>query len=64
MEYRVAYDVDQSMERNWDTGGKTSVVFRIPVCFVVDKSGTIRFVGHPEDSSLERMLKEVLNEKH
>jgi hypothetical protein len=35
----------------------------MPICFIVDKSGIIRFVGHPEDSSLESMLKEVLSEE-
>jgi len=64
MEYRVGYDADQSMVRDWDTGGKKSVVCRMPICFVVDKSGKIRFVGHPEDASLEPTMKEFLNEKN
>jgi thiol-disulfide isomerase/thioredoxin len=63
MKYRVAYDADQSMERDWDTGGKKGVVFRLPICFIVDKGGKIRFVGHPEDASLEPTLKEALDEK-
>jgi thiol-disulfide isomerase/thioredoxin len=63
MEYRVAYDTDQSMERDWDTGGKEGATFRMPICFVVDKGGRIKFVGHPEDASLESVIKRALDEK-
>jgi len=63
MKYRVAYDPDQSMERDWDTGGKEGATFRMPICFVVDKGGRIKFVGHPEDASLESAIKRALDEK-
>jgi thiol-disulfide isomerase/thioredoxin len=54
--YRVAFDTDQSMERDWDTGGRDSVQFRMPLCFVIDRRGVVDFVGHPENPGLEDAL--------
>jgi thiol-disulfide isomerase/thioredoxin len=60
MEYRVAFDADQSMERAWDTGGKEGVVFRLPMSFVIDRSGRVCFAGHPEDEGMDKAVAEAL----
>lgn len=62
MEYTVAYDSDQSMERDWDTGDKSEMTFKLPVCFLVDKNGKVVFIGHPENKSLEDVLQKTLDE--
>lgn len=59
MEYRVAYDADLTMERDWDTSGDN---FRLPVCFLIDKNGNIAFVGHPADNELENLIKKAVEE--
>ncbi len=63
MQYRVAYDTDLTMERDWDTGETGGDNFRLPVCFLVDKSGNIAFVGHPSDKSLESLIEKVIGDK-
>lgn len=60
MEYRVAYDSDLSMERDWDTGESSGDNFRLPVCFLVDKKGMITFTGHPSDKKLEDAIESAL----
>jgi thiol-disulfide isomerase/thioredoxin len=60
MEYRVAYDTDLSMEKDWDTGYSANVEFRLPICFLVNKSGNIVFVGHPSDKTLEDTIEKTL----
>jgi thiol-disulfide isomerase/thioredoxin len=60
MAYRIAFDADQSMERDWDTGGKEGVRFRMPLCFVIDRQGSVAFVGHPEDAEFERSVAAVV----
>ena len=60
MEYRVAYDSDLSMERDWDTGESGGDNFRLPVCFLVSKSGKIIFTGHPSDKKLEDAIESAL----
>lgn len=60
MEYRVAYDSDLSMERDWDTGESGGDNFRLPVCFLVDKNGMIIFTGHPSDKKLEEAIQSAL----
>jgi thiol-disulfide isomerase/thioredoxin len=62
MEYRVAYDSDYSMESDWDTGVKGSTNFRLPVCFLVDKTGSVLFAGHPADESLDGLIEKALGE--
>ena len=62
MEYRVAYDSDFSMEKDWDTGVTGSLNFRLPICFVVGKKGIVEFVGHPADSNLEYKIEKALDE--
>lgn len=62
MEYRVAYDTDLSMERDWDTGETGGDNFRLPVCFLIDKNGIVAFVGHPSDKKLESTIKSILNQ--
>lgn len=61
MEYRVAYDTDLSMERDWDTGKSGGDNFRLPVCFLIDKSGKVIFTGHPSDKRLEDMIESAVN---
>ena len=58
--YRVAFDADQSMERDWDTGGREGQQFRMPLCFVVDRNGRIAFVGHPGNAALDSVLAALL----
>lgn len=61
MEYRVAFDTDLSMQQDWDTGEKGGDNFRLPVCFLIDKKGTVVFVGHPSDKKLEGEIEKALN---
>jgi len=61
--YRVAYDEDLTMEKDWDTGGKEGVVFRMPLCFVVDRKGIVVFAGHPENEGFEQALDAALAAK-
>ena len=63
MEYRVAYDSDLTMERDWDTGETGGNNFRLPVCFLIDKSGSVVFVGHPGDKKLESMIESTIDVK-
>lgn len=63
MEYRVAVDSDLSMERDWDTGGKAGVQFRLPLSFVIDRGGTLRFVGHPGDSEMDKSIAEAIGRR-
>jgi thiol-disulfide isomerase/thioredoxin len=63
MAYRVAFDADQSMERDWDTGGLEGVTFRLPLSFVIDRNGRIAFVGHPEDMGMEHAIITALASK-
>ncbi len=60
MEYRVAYDSDYSMESDWDTGVKGSSNFRLPVCFLIDKTGFVVFSGHPSEENLEGLIEKAL----
>ncbi len=60
MAYRVAFDNDQSMERDWDTGGVEGIEFRLPLSFVIDRGGLTRFVGHPDDPSMDRVIAEAV----
>ena len=60
--YRLAYDEDLSIERDWDTGGKPGVTFRMPLCFVINKTGKVTFVGHPADKSLEPIIKTAIGQ--
>jgi thiol-disulfide isomerase/thioredoxin len=60
MEYRVAFDADLSMERAWDTGGKEGAVFRLPMSFVIDRSGRVRFAGHPDDEGMDKAVAEAI----
>ena len=62
MKYRVAYDSDLSMEHDWDTGETGGDNFRLPVCFVVDRTGKITFVGHPGDKKLEAAIEDALRD--
>ncbi|MBK8554106.1 MAG: TlpA family protein disulfide reductase [Ignavibacteria bacterium] len=61
MEYRVAFDTDLTMERDWDTGETGGDNFRLPVCFLIDKSGKVIFTGHPSDKKLEDMIESAVN---
>lgn len=61
--YRIAYDGDQSMERDWDTGGREGVVFRMPLSIVIDRQGVVTFVGHPERPEFEASVEKALAEK-
>ncbi len=61
MEYRVAYDSDLSMQSDWD-GVSDGSNFRLPICFLVNKSGKIVFVGHPSDKNLEGLIVNTLGE--
>jgi thiol-disulfide isomerase/thioredoxin len=61
MAYRVAFDADQSMERDWDTGGREGVQFRLPLSFIIDRGGRVRFVGHPSDPLMDKTIAEALN---
>ena len=61
MEYTVAYDTDLSMERDWDTGESGGDNFRLPVCFLINKSGIITFTGHPSNKSLETEIGNALS---
>ena len=61
MEYTVAFDTDLSMQRDWDTGESGEDKFRLPVCFIVDKTGKVVFTGHPADIKLEDMIESALN---
>lgn len=61
MEYRVAFDTDLSMQRDWDTGEMGDEKFRLPLCFIVDKTGKVIFTGHPADNKLEDMIQRALN---
>lgn len=64
MEYRVAYDSDLSMEKEWDTGELADESdFKIPLSFVIDKNGIILFKGHPENRRLESSIEKALNEE-
>jgi thiol-disulfide isomerase/thioredoxin len=44
MEYRVAFDAEGSMAQSWMTAASQP---GIPVAFVVDRDGSIAFIGHP-----------------
>ena len=59
MEYTVAYDSDQSMEKDWDTGGSGD--FRLPVCFLIDSSGKVVFAGHPANKKLESLIEATVS---
>lgn len=59
MEYSVAYDIDFSMEKDWDTGGSDN--FRLPICFLIDKNGIVVFSGHPGDKTLEGLIESTLS---
>jgi thiol-disulfide isomerase/thioredoxin len=61
IEYRVAYDSDLSMQSDWD-GVSSGSDFRLPICFLVNKSGNIVFVGHPSDKSLEELIAKTISE--
>ncbi len=61
MEYAVAFDTDLTMQRDWDTGESGDDKFRLPVCFIVDKTGTVVFTGHPADKKLEEVIQSALN---
>ena len=61
MEYTVAADRDLS------TAYRYMVPFgvdSIPHAFVVDKSGTLVWHGHPADPAMERLIVSLLNEKN
>ena len=62
MEYLVAYDTDLSMQKDWDTGKKEGDDFRLPVCFLVDRSGKVIFEGHPSDEKLEKVIADAVEE--
>lgn len=56
MDYRVAYDQDREMVKDWmDAAGKNS----IPTAFIVDTEGKIAWIGHP--MAMEEPLKEALD---
>lgn len=61
MKYTVAYDTDYSMQSDWDTGSKEGSNFRLPLCFVIDKTGTVLFAGHPADETLETVIERAVN---
>lgn len=61
MEYRVAYDSDLSMQKDWD-GVSEGSDFRLPLCFLIDKNGKIVFVGHPSEKNLEDLIDNTLKE--
>lgn len=60
MEYRVAYDTDYSMEVDWDTGMKGTTTFRLPLCFLIDKTGIIVFAGHPGDENFDGLVEKTM----
>jgi glutathione peroxidase-family protein len=60
MQYRVAYDSDLTMERDWDTGETGGDNFRLPVCFLVDRKGKVVFTGHPANKELESMIEKTI----
>ena len=62
MEYRVAFDADQTMERDWDTEGKEGTTFRLPLSFIIDRAGRIAFIGHPEDPGMEAAIDKAIAE--
>ncbi|MBL8017180.1 MAG: TlpA family protein disulfide reductase [Ignavibacteria bacterium] len=61
MEYRVAYDSDLTMQSDWD-GVSDGSNFRLPICFLVNKSGNVVFVGNPSDKSLEDLIAKTIGE--
>ncbi len=63
MGYRVAYDTDLSMEKAWDTGGREGVQFRLPISFVIDRGGRLRFVGHPSDPEMDKTIAEAIGKR-
>jgi len=60
MRYTVAYDSDYSMQIDWDTGTKDGNNFRLPLCFLIDKTGTVLFAGHPADENLETLIEKAV----
>lgn len=56
MGYRIAFDGDQSIEHDWDTGGQEGLTFFLPRAFVIDKSGTVVWVGHPDKKEMEEAI--------
>lgn len=62
MKYRVAYDTDYSMQRDWDNGTTGGDNFRLPICFLIDKSTKIVFIGHPSDETLDALIESTVNE--
>eukprot|EP00195_Chlamydomonas_chlamydogama_P012350 CAMPEP_0202906278 /NCGR_PEP_ID=MMETSP1392-20130828/38079_1 /ASSEMBLY_ACC=CAM_ASM_000868 /TAXON_ID=225041 /ORGANISM="Chlamydomonas chlamydogama, Strain SAG 11-48b" /LENGTH=213 /DNA_ID=CAMNT_0049594703 /DNA_START=25 /DNA_END=666 /DNA_ORIENTATION=+ len=54
MEYTVAMDTSQEAQRLMNAAGAHG----IPHAFIVDRSGTIRFSGHPADPSFSSALRD------
>jgi len=59
MSYRVAADEDYTLTRDYHVNFK---VQGIPHAFLIDKSGKIRYSGHPADPRFESTLSKLLNE--
>jgi thiol-disulfide isomerase/thioredoxin len=60
MDYNVAFDGDLSMEKEWQTGGDSSIIFRMPEAYLIDRTGTIRWIGHPADSAMDEVVASVV----
>jgi thiol-disulfide isomerase/thioredoxin len=65
MGYHVAYDDDFSMEHDWQTLGDSTVQFKMPEVFLVDATGKIAWIGHPDqkDEFHSAIEKELENAK-
>jgi len=59
MDYRVAYDSDSSMSKDWmQPAGQRG----IPCAFVVGGDGKLAFVGHPMDKSFDTTIEKSLSD--
>ncbi|MHC5003496.1 MAG: TlpA family protein disulfide reductase, partial [Planctomycetota bacterium] len=61
MAYTVAVDRRSSTKRAWmDAAGRDG----IPVAFIVDRTGTVAFIGHPLDEQFDGILKKVVANRY
>jgi len=61
MAYRIAYDGDLSMEKAWQTGGDTAIIFRMPEAYLIDRGGHIAWIGHPADTTMDAAVAAAVN---
>ncbi|GLR58149.1 TlpA disulfide reductase family protein [Rhizobium indigoferae] len=53
---RIAFDYSGDMDKHWK---QASLTFHVPQAFVVDRDGSIAFIGHPD--ALEDVLPKVMD---